>query len=157
MKVICYTRPEDGGLSIIVPNMDSGLSLEEIAAKDVPVGVEFWIVSETDIPSDRSDRDAWELDIARPSDGQGLDFGKGSEWDVLKISDNHTYFYVRRTNRDGNGNVLSYDHRIVNAMTNEVVATTKKALNNPEELEQENGSNDKPAKESRTRKKKTKS
>ena len=157
MNAICYTNPDTGRVSILWHVPDCRLSSGVVGRKDVPPGVQFWIVHAADIPSDRSDRDAWELDIARPSDGQGLDFGKGSEWDVLKISDNHTYFYVRRTNKDGNGNVLSYDHRIVNAMTNDVVATTQKALNNPEELEHDNGSKDKPAKESRTRKKKTKS
>ncbi len=157
MKVICYIRPEDGGVSIIIPAYECGLSIDHIAKKDVPPNVDYWIVHEADIPSDRSNRNAWEMDIARPADGQGFDFGKGSEWDVMKISDNHTYFYVRRTNRGGQGQVVSYDHRIVNALTNEVVATTQKALNDPEKLEQDNGSKDKPAKESRTRKKKTKS
>ena len=155
MKVIVYTRP-DGGLSIVTPASECGLSLDHIAKKDVPPNVDYWVVPQSDIPSDRSGRDAWEIDINTAPNGFGLDFGVGSEWDVLKISDNHTYFYVLRTNRDGNGKVLSYDHRIVNAMTNEVVATTQKALNNPEELERDNGSKDKPAKESRTRKKKTK-
>jgi hypothetical protein len=36
------------------------MTIEEIAAKDVPAGKEFKIVSVNDIPSDRTFRDAWE-------------------------------------------------------------------------------------------------
>ena len=51
---------DDGGVSIIVPAPDCGLTIEEIAAKDVPTGVEFKIVDITDIPEDRTFRNAWE-------------------------------------------------------------------------------------------------
>jgi hypothetical protein len=50
---------DDGGVAIIVP-ADCGLTIEEIAAKDVPAGKPFKIVDVTDIPSDRTFRDAWE-------------------------------------------------------------------------------------------------
>lgn len=156
MNVICYTRQDDGGVSVIVPASECGLSLDHIAKKDIPPGIDYWILPQSDIPSDRSGRDAWELDINTAPSGSGLDFGIGSEWDVMKISDNKTYYYVRRTNRDKAGEVVSYDHRIVNALTNEVVATTQRALEGQGQLEQDNGSENKPAKESRTRKKKTK-
>ena len=38
----------------------SGLTIEEIAAKDVPVGKPFKIVDVADIPTDRTFRNAWE-------------------------------------------------------------------------------------------------
>jgi hypothetical protein len=48
-----------GGVSIIVP-ADCGLTVEEIAAKDVPAGKPYKIVNVEDVPSDRTFRDAWE-------------------------------------------------------------------------------------------------
>jgi hypothetical protein len=51
--------PTDDGVAIIVP-ADCGLTIEEIAAKDVPVGKPYKIVDGSDIPSDRTFRNAWE-------------------------------------------------------------------------------------------------
>lgn len=56
---IIYPTPE-GGVAIIIPAPGCGLTIEEIAAKDVPAGVPFRIVEATDIPSDRTFRAAWE-------------------------------------------------------------------------------------------------
>jgi len=56
---IIYPTPE-GGVAIIIPAHDCGLTIEEIAAKDVPAGVEFRIVEASDIPEDRTFRNAWE-------------------------------------------------------------------------------------------------
>ena len=50
---------DDGGVAIIVP-ADCGLTIEEIAAKDVPVGKPYQIVDVADIPTDRTFRNAWE-------------------------------------------------------------------------------------------------
>ncbi len=58
MRIIYPT--DDGGVAVIVPSPDCGLSIEEIAAKDVPQGVPFKIVNAADIPTDRTLRDAWE-------------------------------------------------------------------------------------------------
>ena len=57
---IIYRLP-DGGVAILTPNPDSGLTLEQIAAKDVPAGVPFRIVEAADIPTDRTFRNAWEF------------------------------------------------------------------------------------------------
>ena len=56
-KRIVYTD-DDGTISIIVP-ADCGLTIEEIAAKDVPSGKEYWIVDKSEIPFDRTFRNAW--------------------------------------------------------------------------------------------------
>jgi hypothetical protein len=45
---------DDGGVVIIVPAPECGLTIEEIAAKDVPAGKPFEIVDVSDIPSDRT-------------------------------------------------------------------------------------------------------
>ena len=49
---------DDGGVAVIVP-ADCGLTIEEIAAKDVPAGKPYEIVDVADIPSDRTFRGAW--------------------------------------------------------------------------------------------------
>lgn len=51
---------DDGGVAVIIPAAECGLSIEEIAAKDVPAGKPYKIVDVTDIPSDRTFRGAWE-------------------------------------------------------------------------------------------------
>lgn len=51
---------DDGGVAVIVPAAECGLSIEAIAAKDVPAGKPFKIVDVSDIPEDRTFRAAWE-------------------------------------------------------------------------------------------------
>jgi hypothetical protein len=50
---------DDGGVAILIPT-DCGLTIEEIATKDVPEGKPFKIVDVADIPTDRTFRNAWE-------------------------------------------------------------------------------------------------
>ena len=50
---------DDGGVSIMIPSDNCGLSVEEIARKDVPTGKAYQIVDVADVPSDRSFRNAW--------------------------------------------------------------------------------------------------
>jgi hypothetical protein len=52
---------DDGGVAIIIPAPDCGLTIEEIAAKDVPEEKPYKIVDVSDIPTDRTFRDAWEF------------------------------------------------------------------------------------------------
>lgn len=56
MNRIIYTN-EFGGVSVIIPTGE--LSIEEVAAKDVPKGVSYEIVSDDVIPVDRTFRNAW--------------------------------------------------------------------------------------------------
>lgn len=58
MRIIYPT--DEGGVAVIVPAPECGLTIEEIAAKDVPAGKPFKIVEDTDIPTDRTFRNAWE-------------------------------------------------------------------------------------------------
>lgn len=53
-------RQENGGVSVIIPVVDCGLTIEQIAAKDVPAGAAYRIVDVSTIPSDRTFRAAWE-------------------------------------------------------------------------------------------------
>lgn len=58
---IIYKTPE-GGVAVIVPAPDTGLTIQQIAAKDVPHGTPYEIVSVEDIPQDRTFRNAWTLE-----------------------------------------------------------------------------------------------
>jgi hypothetical protein len=51
---------DEGGVSILIPAVECGLTIEEIAAKDVPTGKPFKIVDVSDVPTDRTFRNAWE-------------------------------------------------------------------------------------------------
>jgi hypothetical protein len=55
MKIIYQNN--EGGISVIHPTGE--LSIEEVAAKDVPQGVAYEIVEDDAIPSDRFFRNAW--------------------------------------------------------------------------------------------------
>jgi hypothetical protein len=50
---------DEGGVSILIPAPDCELSLEQIAGKDVPAGKPYQIVDASEIPDDRSYRNAW--------------------------------------------------------------------------------------------------
>jgi hypothetical protein len=56
---IIYQTPE-GGVAIIIPAHDCGLTIEQIAQKDVPIGVPFKIIDASELPEDRTFRNAWE-------------------------------------------------------------------------------------------------
>jgi hypothetical protein len=58
-KRIIYKTP-DGGVAVIVPAPECGLTIQQIAAKDVPHGTPYEIVDVADIPTDRTFRNAWE-------------------------------------------------------------------------------------------------
>ena len=58
---IIYTTDE-GTVAVLIPTDECGLSIEEIAAKDVPEGKEYKIVDVSELSSDRTFRNAWVLD-----------------------------------------------------------------------------------------------
>jgi hypothetical protein len=60
MKRIVYQN-DNGGISIIIPTPDylQNHTIEELAAKDVPTGKAYHIVDVSEIPTDRTFRDAW--------------------------------------------------------------------------------------------------
>ena len=61
---------EDGGVSVIIP-ANCGMTVEQIAAKDVPTGSPYKIVDVSEIPTDRAERDGWTVDEADLTDGVG--------------------------------------------------------------------------------------
>ena len=62
MKIIF--KNQDNSIGIITPT-DEALSfatIEQIAEKDVPYNLPYWIVEDSVIPTDRTFRSAWEID-----------------------------------------------------------------------------------------------
>jgi hypothetical protein len=59
-----------GGVAIITPG-DCGLTIQEIAAKDVPTGKPYKIVDASEIPTNRQWRNEWTVDEADLTDGVG--------------------------------------------------------------------------------------
>ena len=59
MKKIIYPNDE-GGVIVLIPSPNWVGTIEELAAKDVPAGKPFKIVDASEIPSDRTFRNAWE-------------------------------------------------------------------------------------------------
>jgi len=77
---------------VLVCHLADGASLTdlpigEVARKDVPPGVSFRIVDETDIPADRSPRGLWAADFSAP-DGYGFGteawFAEQSSMEIAK-------------------------------------------------------------------------
>lgn len=58
---IIYPNPE-GGVCVIIPTPEAleSMSIEDIAAKDVPQGVEYKIIDISELPQSREFRNAWE-------------------------------------------------------------------------------------------------
>jgi hypothetical protein len=59
MKVIVYKK-ENNEVAVLYPAPSWSGTLEELAAKDVPKNTPWKIIDNSEIPSDRVFRDAWE-------------------------------------------------------------------------------------------------
>ena len=68
-KRIVYKN--DDGVAIIAPAPKWEGTIEELAKKDVPTGKKYKIVDTSTISSDRTFRNAWEVDEALLTDGVG--------------------------------------------------------------------------------------
>ena len=71
MKIIY--KNESGGVAILHPTDEalSFMTIDEIAQKDVPTGLPYKIVEDSEIPTDRTFRGAWVVDEAILTDGVG--------------------------------------------------------------------------------------
>ena len=77
MQKIIY-KNQDSSIAIIIPSEQalSFATIEQIAEKDVPFGLPYWIVDASVIPTDRTARNQWRLDGT-----QGEPDGYGGEPD----------------------------------------------------------------------------
>ena len=57
-KRVIYAN-DSGGISIVVPSDNCGLTLDQIKDKDCPSGKTVYTVDKSAIPTDRSFRNAW--------------------------------------------------------------------------------------------------
>ena len=69
-QVIIYPNDE-GWLSVISPAPECGLTVEEIARKDVPAGKPYHIINADQLPQDNVFFNAWEADFSSPT-GYGI-------------------------------------------------------------------------------------
>lgn len=95
MKIIF--KNQDNSIGIITPT-DEALSfatIEQIAEKDVPYNLPYWIVPTSNIPTDRTFREAWEIDesFGEP-DGFG---GENNEFDTELL---RKYYEVRDADKN---------------------------------------------------------
>lgn len=85
-KVILYKNIETGGVVVLQPILNCNLTLEQIAAKDVPPGVPYIFMLKNDLNFFMEQQhpilfDAMEIDFSNP-DGVGANFGYGSYYAV---------------------------------------------------------------------------
>ena len=69
MKRIIYKNGD--GVAVIIPSPRWKGTMDELAKKDVPTGKKYKIVDTSSISSDRTFRNAWEIDEAELTDGVG--------------------------------------------------------------------------------------
>ena len=71
MKIIFKNK--DNSIGIITPTSEalSFATIEQIAEKDCPYNLPYWIVEDSLIPTDREFRNAWTIDDAELTDGVG--------------------------------------------------------------------------------------
>lgn len=95
MKIIF--KNEDNSIGIITPTNEalSFATIEQIAEKDIPHNLPYWIVPTSDIPTDRTFRNAWEIDesFGEP-DGFG---GENDEFDAELL---RKYYEVRDADKN---------------------------------------------------------
>lgn len=73
-KRIIY-QTDEGGVAVVIPTPEAldKYGIEAIALKDVPAGKPFKIIDGADVPTDRTFRNAWEVDPATLTDGVGAE------------------------------------------------------------------------------------
>jgi hypothetical protein len=70
-QVIIY-KQDNGTVAVIIPTQEALdlYGLDAIAQKDVPAGLAYKIIEDSDLP-DRSERNLWDVDVADLTDGVG--------------------------------------------------------------------------------------
>ena len=67
---LLYTEPSTGMVHIVHPSGES--SIDFIAKHAIPKNAPYWIILGTELPEDRSFRDAWELDLSILGEPNGV-------------------------------------------------------------------------------------
>lgn len=74
MQVIIY-QPENSPVAVVWPAQEyvEKYGVDAIAKKDVPHGLPYKIIDSSDLPTDRTFRNAWEVNPAILTDGVGAE------------------------------------------------------------------------------------
>ena len=84
MKPVIIYQQDNGAVAVVRPT-EEALALygiDAIAQKDVPAGKPYKIIDASEVPTDRSMRNAWTVDEADLTDGVGAEantFGEVSQ------------------------------------------------------------------------------
>jgi len=75
MNPVIIYKQDNGVAAIIRPTAEAlaVYGIEAIAQKDVPAGKPYKIINASEIPADRSQRNAWTVDDADLTDGVGAE------------------------------------------------------------------------------------
>lgn len=94
-KIIFQNK--DNSVGVIHPTQDalSFATIEQIAEKDVPFQLPYWIVEDSVIPTDRIFRNAWEIDSSF-GDPHGFG-GESNEFDAELLA---KYYEVRDADKN---------------------------------------------------------
>ncbi len=76
MNPVIIYKQDNGVVAIIRPTEETLAlyGIEAIAAKDVPAGKPYKIIDASEIPADRSQRNAWTVDDSDLTDGVGAEY-----------------------------------------------------------------------------------
>lgn len=96
MNIIIF-KNKDNSISVLIPTNEalSFATIEQVAKKDVPFELPYWLVDDSIIPTDRTFRNAWEIDesLGEP-DGFG---GESNEFDAELL---RKYYEVRDADKN---------------------------------------------------------
>lgn len=70
MTLIVWPSESGEGIVVTMPCLECGLTISEIARKDVPAGLPFVFIEESELPPIEL-REAWDCDFSDP-DGYGI-------------------------------------------------------------------------------------
>jgi len=75
MNPVIIYKQDNGVVAIVRPTEEAlaKYGIEAIAQKDVPAGKPYRIIDASEIPTDRSQRNAWTVDDADLTDGVGAE------------------------------------------------------------------------------------
>ena len=81
MNPVIIYKQDNGVVAIIRPTQEALAlyGIEAIAAKDVPTGKPYKIIDASEIPADRSQRNAWTVDDVDLTDGVGAEWATFDE------------------------------------------------------------------------------
>lgn len=62
-NIVVVYELDDGGVGLLIPSANCGLTLSQIISKDLDSGTKYKILDRSEMPVDREFRNAWEMDF----------------------------------------------------------------------------------------------